>query len=173
MNLSHAAGRAGTFVLLWAFAYVIWVPWQKKWPRVALISFMLGTVELLYSGAAQLVHRTVEFVASFAAKAINMALDFAFSLFGGKGPSGGATHLGVVITAGVIISGVAVISLGYVIAHLAPDSWTSAGVEEKTFLLAFVFIALAGLTTGLVGQAILSGLSSLADGIAAPLSSLF
>lgn len=169
----RTAAHLGTFLILYALAFVIWVPLQRKWPRVALVLFMLATVEFLYTGVAQLVHTLVNLAAGLLAKGINMALGFLFSIANHAAPSTHATRLGVVVVAGTIIAGVAVICLGYVVAHLGPDKLSSANVAEHTFVAAFIFIALAGMITGAVGTGILQLLSSLASGLGAPLASMF
>lgn len=169
----RTAAHVGTFLILYALAFVIWVPFQRKWPRVALVLFMLATVEFLYTGVAQLVHALVNLAAKLIAQGINMGLGFVYAIANHAAPSTHATSLGVVVVAGTIVAGVAVVCLGYVVAHLGPDKLSSAGVAEHTFVAAFIFIALAGMITGAVGATVLQLLSSLAAGLGAPLASLF
>jgi hypothetical protein len=159
MDWPKVAGVGGTWLLCIGMAWLIWGPFEQKWPRAAVGFFSAGMVLGFDTGLGHWIRSIIEWVID--------KISWLLSLVHVHG------HSVIVIASATIVSLATLIALGYLIAHLVPNKWVTTGASESTFIAAFVVIALASIIPGPVGGWISSALGGIADVISYPLHAAF
>lgn len=159
MSWARFAGGAGTWLLCMGAAWLIWHPFERKWPRIAVGFFSAGMVLLFDTGFGQWVRSLIEWVLGL--------LTHMLAWFHVNG------HSVLVITSASLISLASLVALGYLIAHLLPRSVSGQDVSEVTFIAAAVVIALASIIPGPIGGGISSVFAGFANVISWPLAAAF
>jgi hypothetical protein len=166
MNWSHVGVTAGTGLLCFAVAAVLWYPFARKWPRVVVLLVVTGLVEVFGTGLGSIVAGGI----NWSARWVSQAIAWVTGLFSRTASSWFHTHgaAALTISAAALVAATAIVAGGWLIAHVAKNQ-----VQERTFWAAFVLVALASIIPGTAGQWVSAALSGLAGVASVPLGALF